>query len=80
MSGPRVITSETKAEMKRILADIQSGRFVQDFVLDNKAGNPVLKATRRNQAEHQIEEVGSKLRAMMPWLADNKLVDESRNG
>ena len=80
MSGPRVITPDTKEEMKAILEDIQSGRFVQDFVLDNKAGNPVLKATRRNQAAHQIEEAGGRLRAMMPWLSENKLVDESRNG
>jgi ketol-acid reductoisomerase len=78
-SGPRVITDETKAEMKRILKDIQDGRFVRDFVLENKAGYPSFKAMRANQARHQIEEVGEKLRAMMPWIAKNKLVDKARN-
>ncbi|MBI1181542.1 MAG: ketol-acid reductoisomerase [Alphaproteobacteria bacterium] len=78
-SGPRVITSETKAEMKRILKDIQDGRFVRDFVLENKAGYPSFKAIRANQAAHQIEEVGEKLRGMMPWIAKNKLVDKARN-
>ncbi len=78
-SGPRVITDETKAEMKRILTDIQQGRFVRDFVLENQAGQPNFKATRANQAAHEIEEVGAKLRAMMPWIADNKLVDKERN-
>ena len=78
-TGPRVITSETKAEMKRVLDDIQQGRFVQRFVLDNKAGNPELKAIRRNQAEHPIEKVGAELRAMMPWIAKNKLVDKAKN-
>ncbi|MFN3232889.1 MAG: ketol-acid reductoisomerase [Alphaproteobacteria bacterium] len=78
-SGPRVITDETKAEMKRILTDIQQGRFVRDFVLENQAGQPNFKATRANQAAHQIEEVGERLRAMMPWISDNKLVDKERN-
>jgi len=79
VSGPRVITDETKAEMKRILKDIQDGRFVRDFVLENKAGYPMFKAMRGNQAKHQIEETGEKLRAMMPWIAKNKLVDKARN-
>ena len=79
VSGPRVITDETKAEMKRILKDIQDGRFVRDFVLENKAGYPSFKAIRANQARHQIEEVGEKLRGMMPWIAKNKLVDKARN-
>jgi ketol-acid reductoisomerase len=78
-TGPRIITDETKAEMKRVLADIQQGRFVKDFILDNRAGNPVLKAKRKIQASHQIEEVGTELRAMMPWIAKNKLVDKARN-
>jgi ketol-acid reductoisomerase len=78
-TGPRIITDETKAEMKRVLADIQQGRFVKDFILDNRAGNPVLKAKRKIQAGHQIEEVGAELRAMMPWIAKNKLVDKARN-
>ncbi|MEN3977055.1 ketol-acid reductoisomerase [Emcibacter sp. SYSU 3D8] len=79
VSGPRVINEDTKAEMKRILKDIQDGRFVRDFVLENKAGYPMFKAMRGNQAKHQIEEVGEKLRGMMPWIAKNKLVDKARN-
>jgi len=78
-SGPRVITSETKAEMKRILEDIQSGRFVKDFVLDNRAGQPELKAARKQAAAHPIEETGAQLRAMMPWIGANKLVDKEKN-
>ena len=78
-TGPRLITDETKAEMKRVLTDIQQGKFVQRFVLDNKAGNPELKAARKNQNAHPIEQVGAELRAMMPWIAKNKLVDKARN-
>jgi ketol-acid reductoisomerase len=78
-TGPRIITDETKAEMKRVLADIQSGRFVKDFVLDNRAGQPELKASRKAAATHPIEKVGSELRAMMPWIAKNKLVDKAKN-
>ncbi len=77
--GPRIVTEQTKAEMKRVLADIQSGRFTRDWMLENKGGLPSFKATRRLQAEHPIEEVGAKLRAMMPWIGANKLVDKSRN-
>lgn len=79
LSGPRVITEETKAEMKRVLADIQQGRFVQAFILDNQAGNPVMKAKRKLQAEHPIEQTGAQLRAMMPWIGANKLVDKEKN-
>jgi ketol-acid reductoisomerase len=79
VSGPRVITKETKAEMKRILADIQSGRFARDWVLENRAGQPSFKAMRAMSATHPIEEVGERLRAMMPWIAKNRLVDKSRN-
>ncbi len=79
VSGPRVVTPATKAEMKRILEDIQSGRFVRDFMAENQAGQPSFKATRRRGAEHQIEEVGARLRAMMPWIAKNKLVDQAKN-
>src|SRR5277367_3231169 len=79
VSGPRVVTAETKAEMKRILEDIQAGRFVRDFMLENQAGQPSFKATRRRNSEHQIEAVGGRLRAMMPWIAKNKLVDQARN-
>ncbi|MDH3472079.1 MAG: ketol-acid reductoisomerase [Rhodospirillales bacterium] len=78
-SGPRVITEETKAEMKRILADIQSGRFARDWVTECGAGQPSFKAMRRMSAEHPIEEVGERLRAMMPWIAQNKLVDKEKN-
>jgi ketol-acid reductoisomerase len=79
VSGPRVITAETKAEMKRILADIQSGRFARDWVLENRAGQPSFKAMRAMAAAHPIEEVGERLRAMMPWIAKNRLVDKARN-
>jgi ketol-acid reductoisomerase len=79
VTGPRIITEETKKEMKRVLEDIQSGRFVRNFVLENAAGQPSFKATRRRQAEHNIEEVGAKLRGMMPWIAKNRLVDKTKN-
>jgi ketol-acid reductoisomerase len=79
VTGPRIITAETKAEMKRVLEDIQSGRFVRDFMAENTVGQPSFKATRRRNAEHQIEEVGQRLRAMMPWITKNKLVDTARN-
>src|SRR5688572_9360878 len=78
-TGPRIITEETKAEMKRVLEDIQSGRFVQRFMLDNAVGNPEMKAARKRQAEHPIEKTGASLRAMMPWITANKLVDKERN-
>jgi ketol-acid reductoisomerase len=77
--GPRIITDETKKEMKRILDDIQSGRFARDWVAECQAGQPSFKAMRRRSAEHNIEEVGAKLRAMMPWIAKNKLVDKAKN-
>ncbi len=80
VSGPRVITDETKAEMKQILTDIQEGRFVRDWMAECGAGQPSFKATRRLWAEHGIEEVGERLRAMMPWIGGDKaLVDKSRN-
>ena len=79
VTGPRIITDETKKEMKRVLADIQQGRFVRDFMLDNRVGNPQLKAARKLQAQHPIEEVGGELRAMMPWIGKNKLVDKAKN-
>lgn len=78
-TGPRIITDETKAEMQRVLADIQSGRFVKDFVLDNRAGQPELKASRKAAAAHPIEETGAQLRAMMPWISANQLVDKEKN-
>jgi ketol-acid reductoisomerase len=79
VTGPRIVTPETKAEMKRVLEDIQSGRFARDWMLENQAGAPSFKATRRRAAEHPIEEVGATLRAMMPWIAKNKLVDKAKN-
>ncbi|HYD32467.1 MAG TPA: ketol-acid reductoisomerase [Azospirillaceae bacterium] len=78
-TGPRIVTAETKAEMKRVLEDIQSGRFVRDWMLECKVGQPNFKATRRREAEHPIENVGEKLRAMMPWIAERRLVDKSKN-
>jgi ketol-acid reductoisomerase len=77
--GPRIVTEETKKEMKRVLDDIQAGRFARDWVLECQAGQPSFKAMRRRSAEHPIEEVGAKLRAMMPWIAKNKLVDKTKN-
>jgi ketol-acid reductoisomerase len=79
VTGPRIITAETKAEMKRVLEDIQSGKFVRDFMLENAVGQPSFKATRRRDAEHPIEEVGGRLRAMMPWITKGALVDKAKN-
>jgi ketol-acid reductoisomerase len=77
--GPRIITDETKKEMKKILAEIQSGQFVQEFMGGNKEGLLRLKELREKEARHPIEEIGRALRAMMPWIAKNKLVDKARN-
>jgi ketol-acid reductoisomerase len=79
VTGPRIITPETKAEMKKVLTDIQTGRFTRDWILECKAGQPNFKATRRLNDKHQIEEIGAKLRGMMPWIAKNKLVDKGKN-
>ena len=80
VSGPRVLPrEETKKRMKEILTDIQSGRFVQAFMTENAVGQPFFKSTRRNNDAHQIEEVGEKLRDMMPWISSGKMVDKSRN-
>jgi ketol-acid reductoisomerase len=79
VTGPRIVTPETKAEMKRVLEDIQQGRFARDWMLENQAGAPSFKARRRLVGEHPIEDVGQRLRAMMPWIAKNKLVDRERN-
>ena len=79
VTGPRIITPQTKAEMKRVLDDIQKGKFARDWVLENKAGQASFKATRAKGDAHPIEEVGAKLRAMMPWIAKNKLVDTAKN-
>jgi len=79
VTGKRIVNSETKAEMKRVLDDIQSGRFVRDWMVECQAGQPSFKATRRLNAEHQIEEVGERLRGMMPWIKKNQLVDKAKN-
>jgi ketol-acid reductoisomerase len=77
--GPRIIDDHVKAEMKRILEEIQSGRFAREWVLENAAGQASFKALRRRGAEHDIEKVGERLRAMMPWIKQNALVDRTRN-
>lgn len=66
--GPRVVGQESKKEMRRILQEIQDGRFAREWILENQAKAPAFKAMRKKAAEHQIEEVGEKLREMMPWL------------
>ncbi|MFP5463475.1 MAG: ketol-acid reductoisomerase [Gammaproteobacteria bacterium] len=77
--GPRIVTDETKAEMRRILKEIQTGQFARDFIAENRAGAPMLKAMRRLGQEHPIEQVGGKLRDMMPWIKASRVVDRSRN-
>lgn len=77
--GPRIITDQTKAEMRQILKEIQTGEFAREFILENQAGAPTLKAKRRLGREHQVEQVGERLRDMMPWIKANKLVDRSKN-
>ena len=78
-TGPKIITEETKKAMRAALARIQSGEYAKEFILENRAGAPMLLSRRRMTAEHPIEVVGEKLRAMMPWIKKNKLVDQSRN-
>ena len=79
VSGPRIVTEETKNVMRQCLKDIQTGEYAKSFILENRAGAPTLISRRRLTEEHQIEEVGAKLRAMMPWIAKNKLVDKAKN-
>jgi ketol-acid reductoisomerase len=79
VTGPRIVTDETKAEMRKILKDIQTGVFTSEWIRENRAGQPKFKATRRMNDAHPIEAVGEKLRGMMPWIAKNKLVDRARN-
>ena len=79
VTGPKIVTSETKKAMKQVLTDIQNGEYAKSFIIENKAGAPTLQSRRRITSEHQIEVVGAKLRAMMPWIAANKLVDQSKN-
>ena len=77
--GPRIVTEESRKAMKEILQEIQTGQFAREFILENQAGAPVMKAMRRRSREHQIEVVGEKLRSMMPWIKANKLVDQEKN-
>ncbi|MBL4583413.1 MAG: ketol-acid reductoisomerase, partial [Pseudomonadales bacterium] len=77
--GPRIVTEETKKEMKKILTEIQNGEFALEFILENQAGAATLKAKRRIGEAHPIEEVGARLRSMMPWIQDNKIVDKTKN-
>lgn len=77
--GPRVIGPESKKAMKEILQDIQTGDFAREFIMENQTGTPKMKAMRRMSKEHQIEQVGERLRAMMPWIRENKLVDQAKN-
>ena len=77
--GPRIVNDATRQEMKRILADIQSGQFAKEWILENRAGRPVFNALSKKGESHPIEEVGAKLRAMMPWLKKDRLVDKNKN-
>jgi len=79
VTGPKIVTEQTKAAMRQALKDIQTGEYAKSFILENRAGAPTLLSRRRLMAEHSIEVVGEKLRAMMPWIKANKLVDKSRN-
>ena len=79
VTGPRIVTDETKKAMRQALRDIQTGEYAKSFIAENLAGAPTLQSRRRLNAESQIEVVGEKLRAMMPWIKANKLVDKSRN-
>ncbi len=79
VSGPRVVNDATRAEMKKILDDIQSGKFVKDWMLENRVNQTSFKAMRAKCDNHQMEEVGKRLRAMMPWIAERKMVDKSKN-
>ena len=79
VSGPRVVDSSSKLAMKAVLEDIQSGKFARDWVLENQAGAPSFQAMRARTSDHQIEEVGEKLRGMMHWAQNDRLVDKNRN-
>ena len=79
VTGPKIITEDTKNAMREVLARIQSGEYAKDFILENRAGAPSILSRRRMTAEHSIEQVGGKLREMMPWIKRNRLVDQSKN-
>jgi ketol-acid reductoisomerase len=74
--GPRIVTDATRAEMKKILGEIQSGKFADEFLAECKAGKPNFKRLEQAGAQHPIEEVGRRLRAMMPWMKENQAVKE----
>ena len=77
--GPRVIDAGVKERMREILGEIQRGEFAKEFIVENSSGNVSFNAMRRRAAEHPMEEVGARLRGLMPWLKDNQLVDRSKN-
>jgi ketol-acid reductoisomerase len=77
--GPRVIDEGVRQRMREILAEIQSGRFAREFILENQSGGVSFRALRRRSAEHPMEEVGQRLRGLMPWLRENRLVDRTKN-
>ncbi|HET7260907.1 MAG TPA: ketol-acid reductoisomerase [Casimicrobiaceae bacterium] len=79
VTGPKIVTDDTRRAMREALTRIQSGEYAKDFILENRAGAPTLKSRRRLTAEHSIEQVGEKLRSMMPWIGRNRLVDQTRN-
>jgi ketol-acid reductoisomerase len=79
VTGPKIINDDTRKAMRAALADIQSGEYAKNFILENRAGAPTLLSRRRMTAEHDIEKVGGKLREMMPWIRKNRLVDTSKN-
>ena len=79
VTGPKIVTDETRQAMRRALQDIQNGEYAKSFIIENRAGAPTLLSRRRLMAQHPIEVVGEKLRAMMPWIKKNRLVDQSRN-
>jgi ketol-acid reductoisomerase len=79
VTGPRIVNEETKKVMRAVLKDIQTGEYAKSFIVENRAGAPTLLSRRRLTAEHPIEVVGEQLRAMMPWIKKNRLVDQSRN-
>ena len=79
VTGPKIVTAETKKAMRAALERIQTGEYARDFILENRAGAPTLAARRRLTAEHPIEQIGEKLRGMMPWIKANRLVDQAKN-
>ncbi len=79
VTGPKIVNDETRAVMRKVLKDIQTGEYAKSFIIENRAGAPTLMSRRRLMAEHPIEVVGEQLRAMMPWIKKNRLVDQSKN-